>query len=153
MTKTMFNARTVLLLGVLAAATLTASARASDWGFSFGYGRQYSDCAPRPATRQWVPDRYETRCEQVLVCPARYERRYVEPCYVTRYDRCGYPYRVCSSPGYWREVYVPARYETRNVSARVPGYYRDSGYDSYSNDYYRSSSAGRYYGSAGQCGR
>jgi len=82
---------------------------------------------PTYVRREWVPERYETRSEQVLVCAARYDRQYVAPVYETRYADWG-TYRVCVRSGYWTEVNVPARYETRYTQVRVPGYYRDVTY-------------------------
>jgi len=98
----------------------TRTASASDWGFSFGFGWNHPRAvvvAPSPAVvRQWVPDHYETRTEQVLVEKNHYERQWVPAPAYTRYG---------IRSGYWTTVYIPPRYETRTVSVLVPGYYRD----------------------------
>lgn len=78
-------------------------------------------------TGRWVPGHYVTRTETVLVRPERCERVWVEPLYDTRYDDCGRPYRVLVRDGYWREVTVPARYETRHVEVWVPGRWEECG--------------------------
>jgi len=119
-------------------ATMTNTASAADWNFSFGFGRPVvvEHCPPpvviaKPVpppvrtVRTWVPERYETREEQVLVAPERHDRVWVDAEYVTRYDRHGCAIRVLVRPGYWKEVCIPARYETRCTQVRIPGYWTE----------------------------
>jgi hypothetical protein len=111
---------------------LTKSASASDWSFSFGFGRPVSYApimAPRyepKVVRSWVPERYETREEQVLIREAHYEKRYVEPVYAREYDKHGHVRQVCTTQGFWQEVYVPAKYETRCSQVLIPGYWTET---------------------------
>lgn len=126
MTTTM-NLKTTALLA-LVLGTTAVSASASDWGFSFGFGRPavHVIAAPPVTTvRQWVPERYETREERVLVAPAHFEWQIVPAVTETRYDRHGRPYIVVIVPERCTDVYVPDRYETRCVKVVTPGYYRE----------------------------
>jgi hypothetical protein len=63
---------------------------------------------------------YEMRTETVLVTPERIERQWIEPVFVIKYDQTGKPYRIKISEGYYREIVIPARYETRIVQVWVP---------------------------------
>jgi hypothetical protein len=119
-------------LGLALAAT---TASASDWGFSFVFGPpRPTFVAPPPhrsivvqPAREWVPAHYETRAEQILVAPARYEWQYVQPVYETRRARWGHGYdRVCIREGYWTKVYIPAQYETRYTQVLIAGYWREA---------------------------
>jgi len=74
-------------------------------------------------TRRWIPACYKTQTRRVIVCKGRYERRYVPAVYGTRYDACGRAFRVMIKPACYRNVWVPPRYETRQVRVRVPGHY------------------------------
>lgn len=65
---------------------------------------------------------YETRTETVMVVPERVERYWVAPVFVTKYDSVGKPYSEKVSEGYYRDVVIPAQYETRAVRVWVPGY-------------------------------
>lgn len=139
------NAKTVgvlAVLAVLAGAALGSPAAASDWSLSFGFGNAHpASYRPEYRDRRWVAERYETRYEQVLACAEHYERRYVDPVYETCLDRYGRPYTCAVRPGYWTEVLVPARYETRAVTVLVPGYWQEfaghcdgNGYGYYSDE-------------------
>jgi hypothetical protein len=118
----------VLLVGA-AALTYTPKAEASDFGFSIQLGR------PRPVVREqvvvqtvrrWVPERHETRTEQVLVSPERHERQWVsEVVTITRRGNHGRETRTVT-PGYWREVCIPAQYETRTSTVCIPGYWEET---------------------------
>ena len=91
---------------------------------------------PQPH-RRWVPGRYVTRTEQILLEPGRYEWRWqqveVEPAhYETRhvpaveeilYDSQGNPHRIVIESGRTEKVWVPARYELRRVKVWVPPRY------------------------------
>lgn len=54
---------------------------------------------------------YETRSRTVLICGPHYEQVWVEPLF--RGQRL-------IQVGYWRECYVPARYERRLVQVWIP---------------------------------
>lgn len=64
---------------------------------------------------------FETRTQQVLVEPARTERRLVPAQFETRRDRHGHLVRVEVRPARWETYTVPARYETREVKVWVEG--------------------------------
>jgi len=131
------------LLKTTAAATLMGAtfmatpAQASDFSFNLNLGRprpvvvyEPAFVVTRPVTivaqqRQWVPDRYETRTEQVLVCAERIDHVWVPERCATRYGRRGRPYTVVV-PGYFRDVVIPAMYETRTTSVRIPGYWQET---------------------------
>ena len=109
---------------IVGLAALSGSAEAHDHGrvavgINLG-GPSY--CAPAVEQR-YVPGHYENRYETVLVEPASEERRWVPELLETRYDRHGRRYTVIVREGYWERVCVPARYETREISVWVPGYY------------------------------
>lgn len=74
--------------------------------------------------RRWVPGHYETRVSTVLVDSGRHEREWVPPVTHVRLDPYGYRYSV-TSPGYYRDVVLPARYENRETRVWVEGYYQD----------------------------
>jgi hypothetical protein len=141
MTTTMKTSSKVVLALMLGfgGATVSQNASAADWNFSFGFGRPVvvENCPPpivisKPVpppvrtVRTWVPERYESREEQVLVSAEHHERQYVQPEYVTRYDRHGHATRVMVRSGYWTEVCVPARYETRCTQVLIPGYWTET---------------------------
>ena len=71
----------------------------------------------------YVPGHYESRTESVLVESAHYEKQWVEPMYKTVKLEGGVKVKVLVRDGYWQDVYVPERYETRVVQFWVPGYY------------------------------
>ena len=87
--------------------------------------------------RRWVPARYETRIERVLiksghyewrlerVCvePGRYETRYVPAVTQIVYDSGGNAYTVTTSPSRLEKVWVPPKYEMRKVKVWVPPQY------------------------------
>jgi len=120
------TARTTALCALLVCATaLTHSpkAEASDFGFSIQIGRPRPVVVQQPVTRRWVPERYETRTERVLVSPERHERQWVpEVVTITRRGNHGREVRTVT-PGYWREVCIPAIYETRTTTVMIPGYW------------------------------
>jgi hypothetical protein len=119
---------TVVVLAV-AASVLCGRAEARDHGgirISIGGPVYPAPVVAVPAVeRRYVPGHYESRTETVLVQPAHYERISVAPVYETRYDRWRRPYTVCIREGGYRDVYVPARYENRVVSAWAPGYWQE----------------------------
>jgi len=125
------GAKTTAALALLMGVSLTTTAKAADFGFSIGFGRPTVRpvvFAPRPVVtmvREWVPERYETREEQILIEPAHVERQYVPEVLETRADRYGHPVTVLVKPGYYAEVPVPARYETRCTKVLMPGFYRE----------------------------
>ena len=87
--------------------------------------------------RRWVAGYYVTRTETVLVEPGhhewREERVEVEPAHwETRqtpaveeilYDSQGRPHTVVTTPGRIEKVWVPARYEIRQVKVWIPPRY------------------------------
>ena len=91
----------------------------------------------RQKARRWIPGRYETRIQQVCVQAGRYERRIERVCvepgrYETRYvsaveevlyDSSGNPHRVVVHAGRAEKVWVPPRYELREVKVWVPPRY------------------------------
>ena len=125
---------TLALAALIAAVALgtQSSASASEWGLRVGFGAPYANavparevCLPRPAiARQWIPDYIENRTETVLAAAAHTECVWVPAAYEYRWSRPGMAVRVLR-PGYWREVCVPARYETRMVSVLVPGHWEE----------------------------
>ncbi len=134
------------LIGV-AALTQTSQAQASDFSFAVNVDRPIR-CEPAPQ-RRWVPERYETLEERVLVCPAHYRRTWVNETCVTQYDHHGHAF-VTVVPGYWTNELVPARYENRCTKVLIPGYWEAapvvySGHDHHHNDRdYRWERDGRY---------
>ena len=118
--------RTAILATVLGLSltTLSMPASASEWwgGVSFG--------TPAPVAVEtqgrWVPEHNEKRDQQVLVAPAHCEKQYVQPVFETRIEY-GRRIQVQVSPGYYRDVTVPARYETRCVDVLVPGFWDHAG--------------------------
>jgi len=75
------------------------------------------------ARRVWVPVRYEIVRRQVYI-PGTTERVWRPARYGTRYDNCGYSYRVLVSRGYWDVIRTPGRYVWRAERVRRGGYYR-----------------------------
>jgi len=87
--------------------------------------------------RRWVPGRYVTRTERVLVEPAHYEVRtrrvLVEaghfevrvsgPTEEILYDSRGRAHKVIVSPGGREKVWVPDRYEVRRTKVWAPDRY------------------------------
>ena len=94
-------------------------------------GRSYQ------TTRRWIPARYETRIERVLikpghyewqiqrVCvkPGRYETRYVPAVTEVIYDSGGNAHTVTVRPSRVEKVWVPPKYELRKVKVWVPAQY------------------------------
>ena len=78
--------------------------------------------ARRPA-RHWVPGHHVTETVSECVSPGRHEKRWVEPVYEVRRDACGRAYRVLVSEGHFEDVWIPARYVTREVRRWVPGHW------------------------------
>jgi len=116
----------LLLIGLCALTPSTASAH-EHFGFGLGIGPSYPVAvAPAPAVeRVWVPGHYETRLTNVVVEPERRDREWIPE--ATRSYRDGYGYvHSVTKPGYYRDVFVPARYETRETRVWVEGYYRDA---------------------------
>jgi hypothetical protein len=113
------------LLGTMAMAA--PSAKAADFGFSIAVGEPhpvvYRDNGPR-TIRQWVPGRYETQTQQILISPERHEKVWVAPVYRTDRVR-GRVVQVVVTPGFYRDVCIPAQYETRLAQVWVPGFYRE----------------------------
>ena len=75
--------------------------------------------------RQWVEGHYEERSENVCVQQAGMVQEYVPAVVETRQTPYGRPYTVMVSPAGYRQVAVPARYETRTVRTFVPGHFVD----------------------------
>ncbi len=96
-------------------------------GVSAGFGRRSQDCAPPvyrpicpPPRRIWIPAYTEVVHERVYVPGA--ERRVWSPArYETRIDRCGRRYTVQVSPGHWKVICEPGRWETVARSIHHPG--------------------------------
>ncbi|HYF49549.1 MAG TPA: hypothetical protein VEJ63_09095 [Planctomycetota bacterium] len=138
------------LLKTTAAATLAGAAfmatpaQAADFSFNIDFGHRprpviVHEPVPvvvtrpvvveRPVTivapqRRWVPERYETRTEQVLVCPERIERIWVPERVETRRGR-GNRLITITHPGFYREQVIPAKYETRTTTVKIPGYWEE----------------------------
>ena len=79
------------------------------------------------AHRVWVPVRYETVRTRVWV-RRQHRRQYVPAVYRTRYDRCGYAYRVLVRNGYWTHRHIPGHFEFRVKRVRRGGYYEVAGH-------------------------
>ncbi len=134
MTTSFLTAKTTALCALMmgaAALTCSPNAEASDFGFSIQIGRPRPVVVREPVVvvqqpvRRWVPERYETRTEQVLVAPERHERHWVpEVVTITRHGKHGRETRTVT-PGYWREVCIPAVYETRTSTVTIPGYWEE----------------------------
>lgn len=79
--------------------------------------------APAPR-RVWVPERWETRVERVVVREG-YWREVVEPAqWSVRFDlRCRRMVRVCIRPETVRREWVAPRYGERTVQVLIPGYW------------------------------
>jgi len=75
-----------------------------------------------PTGQYFISGYYETKTEIVLVEPERVEKQYVPPVYETKYEN-GKPVVVMIVEGYYRDVVIPAKYETREVRIWVPGYW------------------------------
>lgn len=75
----------------------------------------------------WGQSSHRKSCGHIGACPTRsvqvctragyYENRYVPAVTRVCYDSCHRPYTVIVKPACWTKVWVPARYETRHVSA------------------------------------
>lgn len=122
---------TAFCAALIGAAALTYSpkAEASDFGFSVRIGNPRPVVVHQPpvvvqTARRWVPERYETRSEQVLVRPERHERQWVSEVVTITRDRRGREIRNVT-PGFWHEVCIPAVYETRTTTVKIPGYWED----------------------------
>ena len=90
-------------------------------------GYSHGRCAPVPhrhseCCKQWVPGRFETRCEQVFV-PGCTRQVWVEPVYRTEYDACGRPFQVLVTCGFYQTVQDPGHYETVNRQIWIEGYW------------------------------
>jgi hypothetical protein len=129
----MFKIQTLALGALLGAAAFTTSnAKAADWDVNVSFGKNRPVFAPVPPQthihREWVPGRYETRTERILIAPERHEKVWVPPVYETRYERHRGHYhttQVLVAPGYYKDVCIPARYDTRVAQVWVPGFYRE----------------------------
>ena len=105
----------------------------SFFGLSFGFSDNYYSTS----SRQWVPGQHQTQTEQVLVEPAhhelqtrqvqvepeRYEVRQIPAVQETRYDEQGKPYQVVIKPAHTETVWIPPKYEQREVKVWVPDRY------------------------------
>ena len=115
-------------------------------GIGFGFGSYFY-----PATySRWIPGYYQIRSEEVLVEPGhyewqiqqvqvepgRYEVRQIPAVEETRRDEQGKEYKVVIQPARTETVWIPARYEqrevkvwiadryeTRQVQVWIPGYW------------------------------
>jgi hypothetical protein len=106
-------------------------AQASDFSFNLNVGRPtpvvYHDTRPvvRPVIvpvtqRRWIPEQVVTRTEQVLVSPEHVDRVWVPEKVETHRDRDGRIHTIVT-PGFYKDVVCPAKYETRTVSTVIPG--------------------------------
>jgi hypothetical protein len=94
-------------------------------GVRFSFGTQTPPPTVTVVERHWVPGRWEHRMETFLVEPARHEKVWVPPAWETRHTRRGQPVRVMVREGFWQEIQIPARYETRQTRVWVSGYYQE----------------------------
>jgi len=92
-------------------------------GYSYSYYEPYhGPHAHRHGTTcYWVDGHYEL-VQRKVWAPARIERQYVPPTYQTVVVD-GQPRAVLVSQGYYREHFIPSRYETVADYAWVPGYW------------------------------
>ena len=133
----MTNRLTLLLsLTVLATAlALPKQAAAHDhFDLSVGIGGPTyvapTDVTPGPVVvapaveRRWIPGHYETRVTNVLVEPERREREWVPPASRVRIDPYGCRVTV-TTPGFYRDILIPARYESRETRIWIEGFYQD----------------------------
>lgn len=124
-----FALRIALLASALAFCASTAGAQRlslSVGGCSDGPSLRLSlgRSPARAPARVWVEGRWESRFERVWVEGC--ERRVWSPArFETRWDSCGRRVQVMVSPGHWRIVRDPGRYEQREVRVWVPGRWRD----------------------------
>jgi hypothetical protein len=113
-----------LIITIVFVLASTCFAMERHHGPTFGHGPYYHGSYYYPCVRPVVVGSaggyYETRTETVMVAPERIERQWVEPVFVIRHDSEGRSYSVKLSDGYFREVVIPARYETRTVQVWVP---------------------------------
>lgn len=118
------------LLGSLALVAVFASPAASahdhfDLSIGVGAPAYVGPAYVAPVVeRRWVPGHYETRLTTVVVEPEHRDREWVPPVTHTRVDQYGYRFSV-TSPGYYRDILTPARYETRETRVWIEGYYQD----------------------------
>ncbi len=79
---------------------------------------------PHTVSRKiWVPGRYETRTERVLVQAGHYDTKVIPARYEWRRHHDHWD-RVCVEPERTVKVWHPAEYENRTVKVWVPGYYK-----------------------------
>ncbi len=118
-TKLFLSLGAVLVAGM---AFATPSANASERVFvnaNFGGPSYY---APAPVyERHYVTGHYETTYTNVLVEPEHRSRVWVPDVVATYRDRHGALYTVVTTPGYYREVIIPAHYERRATQVWVDG--------------------------------
>lgn len=126
--------RHCIAFAAVAFAALAGDSQAQGFGLTFkkdlGHGSAIqvslgNYCKPAPVRRlihsgHWVPGHYETVERQVWI-PGTCEKLWIEPCYETRYDSCGRPYRVLVAAGHWTTVETPGHYEIRCVQVWVEG--------------------------------
>ncbi len=103
-----------ILMGLAAFFSATASAEASHGGVYIGI-----DSGPRYA-EHYASGYWTYRTESVLVEPARYRRVWVEPQYTRVTYGDGSVALMKVRDGYYRDEYLPARYEARTVRVWVP---------------------------------
>lgn len=104
-----------LLMGLVALACAPHSAEASHGGVYIGI-----DSGPRYAAEHYASGYWTYRTESVLVEPARYQRVWVEPQYTRVTYSDGSVALIKVRDGYYRDEYLPARYEARTVRVWVP---------------------------------
>jgi len=104
-----------MALAVVAAFGLTSDAKAAGYVVIGGSSRGHCHS-------HYTPGYYTTSYQTVMVSPAQTVRQWVPAQYQTHYTPAGHPVVVKVRDGYWHNVYVPARYETRAVRTYVPGY-------------------------------
>lgn len=103
---------------------LTASARDKHDGHDRPHYRphRHNHWNDRYIVRAYfVPGYWESRTEVVLVEPARYEEQWVDPEYKDIVGADGKTVKIKVREGYYRQVYVPPRYETRTLQYWIPG--------------------------------
>jgi hypothetical protein len=119
---------TATLLGATALLGSTASARAGDDGFCDRrviVTRTVTVVRHVPAPRRvYVPERWETRVERVLVREGHW-RETVEPAeWSVRFDlRSRRLLRVCLREETVHRTWVPARYEEHTIRVHIPGHW------------------------------
>jgi len=72
----------------------------------------------------WVPGHYETVTETVVVAPGHYEKQWMPPVYQTVVSSDGTSTQVKIKDGHDKDVWVPAKTETRTKQVWVEGHWQ-----------------------------